>query len=227
MATYLREFGKTLLAPLIALALVTFAVGKAVLALGLSSAESGLMRDLAAARNGDLNALSDLGSSLSDTPYIVAGTAILAIVFRLVFKRWLESLFLIAAVWSQSLVFLATTQLVGRDRPPVEHLDPAPPTSSWPSGHVSAAVCFYAGVAIVLTLHTRRSLHALWWVLAVAATLAVALSRLYRGMHFFSDVLGGVVLGTVCLVVATRAVLLRRERARRRPSPVPARAPSP
>ncbi|WP_084960974.1 phosphatase PAP2 family protein [Thermoactinospora rubra] len=206
--------------------MVTFGVGKAVT--GLGTPEAAPMRELARARTPLLDTLSDIGSSLSDTPYVVAMTAIAAIAFRLAFKRWRESVFLVVAVWSQSLVFLATTELVGRSRPEVPHLDPAPPTSSWPSGHVSAAVCFYAGVAIVLTLHTRRPWHPLWWAVGTLAPLAVALSRLYRGMHYFSDVLWGVLLGAVCLAVAVRAVLLRRsEPARRRPSPAPARAPSP
>lgn len=189
---------------------VTFALGKA--AVGLNDVESPTMRTIAENRTSDLDNLTDLGSSLSDTPYIVGFTALFAIVFRLVFKRWLESVFLILAVWSQSLIFLATTELVGRSRPPVVHLDPAPPTSSWPSGHVSAAVAFYGAMAIVLIMHTRKAWHPLWWAIGLLAPAAVAVSRIYRGMHFFSDVLWGIVLGVVCLVVVGRALLFRKER---------------
>ncbi|MEZ7125547.1 phosphatase PAP2 family protein [Nonomuraea sp. AD125B] len=146
-------------------------------------------------------------------------TAIAAIAFRLVWKRWLESVFLIVAVWSQSLVFLGTTEVVGRHRPPVEHLDPAPPTSSFPSGHVSAAVAFYCGLALVLATHTRnRALQVVIWVLGVAAPLSVAFSRLYRGMHFLTDVTWGLLLGLVCVVVAARAILFRRVGAEGRPA---------
>ena len=93
------------------------------------------------------------------------------------------------------------------------HIDPAPPTSSFPSGHVSAAVAFYCGMALVLTTHVRtRSLQVLIWVLGIAGTLAVSFSRLYRGMHFLTDVLWGVLLGACCVVMAARAILYRRER---------------
>src|SRR3954452_16964824 len=120
----------TILLPLLALGAVTFGVGQLILA--WPTGEAALSRELESDRTSLWNTLTDYGTSLSDTPYIVALTALAAILFRLVYKRWRESVFLIAAVWGQSLVFLATTELVGRHRPPVEHLDPAPPTSSFP-----------------------------------------------------------------------------------------------
>ncbi|MEV0235629.1 phosphatase PAP2 family protein [Nonomuraea sp. NPDC050786] len=201
-----KYYALTLLLPLLLLGGVTYGVGRLILA--VPTGEAAVSRSLAADRTSLWNTLTDFGSSLSDTPYIVALTAIAAIVFRLVYKRWLESVFLVAAVWSQSLVFLAVTEAVGRHRPPVQHLDPAPPTSSFPSGHVSAAVGFYCGVALVLTTHVRnRALQVLIWVLGIAAPLTVAFSRLYRGMHFLTDVSWGLLLGVVCVVTAARAIL--------------------
>lgn len=190
---------------------VTYGAGRLVLA--WPTGEAAMSRALAADRTSLWNTLTDFGSSLSDTPYIVALTAVAAIAFRLVFRRWRESIFLVAAVWSQSLVFLATTGAVGRHRPPVGHLDPAPPTSSFPSGHVSAAVAFYCGMALVLTTHVRgRALQVAIWVLGGAAPLMVGFSRLYRGMHFLTDVAWGLLLGAGCVVMAARAILYRRRR---------------
>ncbi|GAA2213605.1 hypothetical protein GCM10009850_090680 [Nonomuraea monospora] len=207
----LKYYGLTLLSPMLLMAAVTYGAGQAVLAWPTGEAE--LSRDLAAARDPAWNTATDLGSSLSDTPYIVALTAVVAIVFRLWFHRWRESIFLIAAVWSQSLVFLATTEVVGRHRPPVKHLDPAPPTSSFPSGHVSAAVAFYCGVAVVLTTRVRSTAaRVAIWTPAVAAPLMVGFSRLYRGMHFLTDVMWGLLLGAACVVMAAWSILYRRAR---------------
>ncbi|GAA3159793.1 hypothetical protein GCM10010486_27300 [Nonomuraea roseoviolacea subsp. carminata] len=206
----MKYYALAVLLPLLVLAGVTYGVGELILA--WPTGEAGVSRALAADRTPLWNTLTDFGSSLSDTPYIVALTAIAAIAFRLMYGRWRESIFLIVAVWSQSLVFLAVTEVVGRHRPPVEHLDPAPPTSSFPSGHVSAAVAFYCGFALVLSTHLRnRALQVLVWVLGIAAPLAVAFSRLYRGMHFLTDITWGLLLGVVCVVVAARAILYRRE----------------
>jgi membrane-associated phospholipid phosphatase len=45
-------------------------------------------------------------------------------------------------------------------------------------------------------------------VAAAAIPLGVALSRMYRGMHFLTDVVAGAVLGVLCLVAAM--VVVRR-----------------
>ncbi|MEV0594716.1 phosphatase PAP2 family protein [Nonomuraea cavernae] len=203
-----KYYALAVVLPLLLMLGVTYGVGRLILA--LRTGEASANGDLAAERTSLWNTLTDFGSSLSDTPYIVGFTAIAAIVFRLVHKRWRESIFLIVAVWSQSLVFLATTVLIQRSRPPVPHLDPAPPTSSFPSGHTSAAVAFYCGLALVLTTHLRnRTLRVVIWTLGLAAPLMVAFSRLYRGMHFPTDVAWGLLLGAFCVFVAARAILFR------------------
>ncbi|MET9246083.1 phosphatase PAP2 family protein [Nonomuraea sp. NPDC003709] len=209
----MKRYALSIVLPMILMAAVTYGVGRAILA--WPTGEASVSRSLAAGRTSLWNTLTDFGSSLSDTPYIVALTVIAAIVFRLVYRRWLESIFIVAAVWSQSLIFLATTEAVGRHRPPVQHIDPAPPTSSFPSGHVSAAVAFYCGMALVLTTHVRsRALQVLIWALGIAAPLAVGLSRLYRGMHFLTDVVCGALLGVGCVVMAARAILYAQRRRR-------------
>jgi membrane-associated phospholipid phosphatase len=213
---HVEYYALTILLPLVTLAAVTYGVGRALLA--WPTGEAAVSRGLAADRTPLWNTLTDYGTSLSDTPYIVALTAVAAILFRLLYKRWRESVFLIVSVWSQSIVFLLITVLIDRHRPPVRHLDPAPPTSSFPSGHESAAVGFYCAVALVLTTHIRnRALQVLIWVLGGAAPLIVGFSRLYRGMHFLTDVIWGLVLGVCCVVVAAAAIL--RDRRDRRPRP--------
>ncbi|MGV9379565.1 phosphatase PAP2 family protein [Nonomuraea sp. NPDC003707] len=209
----MKRYALSIVLPMILMAAVTYGVGRAILA--WPTGEASVSRSLAAGRTSLWNTLTDFGSSLSDTPYIVALTVIAAIVFRLVYRRLRESIFIVAAVWSQSLIFLAVTEAVGRHRPPVRHIDPAPPTSSFPSGHVSAAVAFYCGMALVLTTHVRnRALQVLIWALGIAAPLAVGLSRLYRGMHFLTDVVCGALLGVGCVVMAARAILYARRRRR-------------
>jgi undecaprenyl-diphosphatase len=71
---------------------------------------------------------SKLITSLSETPTIVALTAIAAAVFRWKFDRWRESLVVIYAVVGETSIFMATTLLIDRPRPSVPKLDAAPPT---------------------------------------------------------------------------------------------------
>lgn len=174
------------------------------------TAEDVVNRQLADSRTGPLTTVSLAFSTLADTQVIVAVTAVVALVLRLVLRRWREPLFLIAAVSAQALVFLLTTMAIDRHRPAVPRLDPSPPTSSFPSGHTSAAVALYLGVALLLALQARStSAKAACWALLVLVPIGVATARMYRGMHHPSDVLASFLNGGVCVAVMARALLDR------------------
>jgi undecaprenyl-diphosphatase len=161
---------------------------------------------LAERRTDVLDTVSQWGSRLSDTFTIIAATALLALVF-LLRRWWREAVFIVLAPTVEVTVFLVVTFVVDRERPPVEHLDAAPPTSSFPSGHVAAAVAFYGAAALILYARSRGPLlRAAAVVVAVVPPLAVLCSRLYRGMHFPTDVLFGVLGGLAALAVALAAV---------------------
>ena len=98
---------------------------------------------------------SKIITTLSATPTIIVLTVIAALGFRWAFGRWRESLVVIYAVVGETAIFTTTTLFIDRPRPSVPHLDTAPPTSSFPSGHTAAAVCFYGSVAAVVIWHSR------------------------------------------------------------------------
>lgn len=67
----------------------------------------------------------------------------------------------------------------------------------FPSGHTSGACAQWGGLAL---LFRRR---ALYW-LAPPMVALVAFSRLYLGVHFLADILGGLLVGAAGLYVAAR-----------------------
>jgi membrane-associated phospholipid phosphatase len=70
-------------------------------------------------------------------------------------------------------VFLSTTYLVARPRPPVPHLGATPSTFGWPSGHSAATSVVYAGIAITVMAATSRPvLRALAWAGDVPVAVA-------------------------------------------------------
>ena len=75
-----------------------------------------------------------------------------------------------------------------------------PLTSSFPSGHASAA----AFTAVLLTGWDGRRSAPLWWALAIV----VATSRAYVRIHHASDVVAGMAVGAV-LGLGARPVLRR------------------
>ncbi|MFF5084843.1 phosphatase PAP2 family protein [Actinoplanes sp. NPDC000266] len=176
------------------------------------TAEDTVNRDFAAHRDPILNNVSEFFSLLGSTPVVVGITAAVAIGLRLTTHRWREPLFLCAAVSAQALVFLFTTLVIDRQRPAVQHLDDSPPTSSFPSGHTSAAVALYVGLAVLLSVMLKRTwAKRLAWLL-VLVPLLVATARLYRGMHHPTDVTASFFNGVTCVVIMFRAILDRAVR---------------
>jgi membrane-associated phospholipid phosphatase len=165
-------------------------------------------------RTGTLNTLTHYGSMLSDTKTVIAVTAVLVVALRIWRGRWRESAVILLCIVGELTIFLGVTSTVHRKRPTVPHLDPAPPTSSFPSGHTGAAVALYVGLAVTLLIVTRDSSHRGAFVVAAGlfcvVPVIVATSRVYRGMHFATDVAAGALAGGLWMVIVVRTVLRQR-----------------
>jgi membrane-associated phospholipid phosphatase len=162
-------------------------------------------------RSGTWNTATHYITFCAETLTVIAIGLVFFVGMRIVLGRWRESLFLAVALLGEVTIFVCTTFVVHRDRPAVTHLDSAPPTSSFPSGHTAASVALYVGLAIIAwSASDRRWLHTLATVAAIAVPVLVALSRLYRGMHFPTDVMAGALLGLVWLAVCARVLLVQR-----------------
>src|SRR4051794_17868936 len=159
-----------------------------------------------------LNSLSFAGSMLSDTVAKIAVTAIVAIVFLIIWKRWLEPLTVVIPTILEAMCFITVTWIVGRPRPDVPHLDTSPVGSSYPSGHTGAAAAYFA-IVVVIFWHTRRTwIRALVAVVAALIPIIVGLARIYRGMHFLTDVIFGFLLGTTSVIASVIVIRKAAER---------------
>ncbi|HVQ92801.1 MAG TPA: phosphatase PAP2 family protein [Mycobacteriales bacterium] len=205
----LAEAGRRLWLPAIALVAGMMLLGLLITHLlgsgWLGRQDAAVDRELAADRTGTLNAITAVLTGLAATPTVIGLTALAAGILRVVSGRWREVVFLALATAGETAIFLLTTLVVHRSRPPVPHLDVAPPTSSFPSGHTAAAVCCYGSIAAVLLWRYRQPvLRAVLPVLAGLLPLLIGASRLYRGMHFPTDVLAGLLLGGSWLTATGR-----------------------
>jgi undecaprenyl-diphosphatase len=159
------------------------------------------------------------GASLigADVLIVLVTVSILALAFR---RHWRLAGFLLTAILVEVTTYRAIADTVGRDRPDVVHLDELHPHHSFPSGHVAASVAVYGGIALLLTSRYRGFwLRATVGAFAVAIPVVVALSRVYRGEHHPTDLLGGAMLGVASLLVAafaTRTGVVAAERRARR-----------
>ncbi|MFF4323424.1 diacylglycerol kinase family protein [Streptomyces sp. NPDC001568] len=180
----------------------------------LLSAEDRVTDGFAAHRTPWANAVTEWLSIIASTEAII-GVALLCVVALLVLPgspRWADAVFLGASVAVQSAVFLAVTMCVERPRPDVPRLDGAPPTSSFPSGHVGASVALYGGLAVLAWTRVRGPWRYVATTFLVLVAPAVGVSRMYRGMHHPSDVAGGLINGVATLLVVGAVFLAGRTR---------------
>lgn len=164
------------------------------------------------------NTATDLMSRVANTGVIVATCAVVAAGLRVLLRRSREALLVVACTLGQSLVFLSTTLIIDRERPEVVQLDISPPTSSYPSGHTSAALALYSSLAVLVGKQMRRTWpRRLLVTVLLAVPLGVAIARLYRGMHHPSDVAGSLL--DALLVVGVTYMVFRSVRLPDDPAP--------
>lgn len=126
----------------------------------------------------------------------------LALVLAAVYRRWGVLLLTAVAILLADAAAVVVKALVDRPRPFVRYpepkiLVPRPHDASFPSGH--AATSFAA--ATILSFAFPKAAPAF---LVLAA--AVAYSRVYVGVHYPLDVIGGAALGALVAIALLRLV---------------------
>jgi undecaprenyl-diphosphatase len=164
----------------------------------------------------------------------LGSTAVLALVvtlvaaFELLARRPRHALLLVACAIGSAVIILVLKDGFGRERPDV--VVPADRASglSFPSGHSMSAAAVYLTLGTLIARGLdRRRLQA--FVIAAAALVAglIGVSRVYLGVHYPSDVLGGWTVGIAwALLLGIVARALQRRGVVEPPAPTGAPAPA-
>lgn len=139
-----------------------------------------------------------------DHPVVVAGILAVVFVVLLFVVGWRRAFGVCVTTGGGWLTTLVVKTVVAQPRPSTDglthllHISPA--TLSYPSGHVVFAAALVTALALVCRTGGAR---AIVIVIGGLFVLAVAWSRLYVGVHYGTDVVGGVLNGVAgALLVA-------------------------
>lgn len=122
-------------------------------------------------------------------------------------RETLTAAVVLGTVGLASVVSTVTKIVVGAERPPAAGQLLAETDHSFPSGHVTGTVALLGILAVVIG--RRRGCTAQLLGLTAVAGLVVAATRLYLGVHWLTDVVGGALLGSAAVLIGS-ALLIRQ-----------------
>lgn len=185
--------------------------------------DTAIPRWFAAHRTPTLNQWSnDVSVACATTGILIVAVAA-CVIFLAVTRHWRPVIFIAVVMFGELAAFLAAAAVVKRPRPYVHHLDHHLPTSAYPSGHVAATTCLYVAIAILVMGHTRGWWRWLFVALAAVMPVAIALSRMYRGEHHPTDVLGSLIFAALWLTATTLLIKPNAELPRHSAAPAGSR----
>lgn len=143
---------------------------------------------------------------------LVTIVAVLAFAFH---RRWRRAAVMTGAVlaaWASSNL---TKALYARPRPDLVPHEVYVYSGSFPSGHSTLSAATYLTLAMLIaSLEPRMQAKALAYAIAGVVLVAVGASRIYLGVHWPSDVLGGWCLGSMWALAGWLALRALGGRAR-------------
>ncbi|CAH0121488.1 MULTISPECIES: phosphatase PAP2 family protein [unclassified Paenibacillus] len=153
--------------------------------------DSGIIAFVQGFESDSFTAVSKLLSALGGTKGTIAVTIVAAVFLFAVLKHRKELLFLFVAVGGAATLNFVMKNGFQRERPDLHRLIEET-GFSFPSGHSMAAFALYCALAYLLWRHIRSAGgRGLLIVCAVALIAFIGISRIYLGVHYPSDIIGG------------------------------------
>ncbi|MFA5995867.1 MAG: LssY C-terminal domain-containing protein [Patescibacteria group bacterium] len=132
---------------------------------------------------------------------IVIGIILLFLLILILRNNKKYILPLLVTVGGSGLFSYITKLIVHRPRPNFTafYLEP---TFSFPSGHATIALALYGFIAYYLWRTQKHWQHKMNYIFClIVIIIGIGISRLYLGVHYLSDVIGGYLLGATWLII--------------------------
>lgn len=139
---------------------------------------------------GALLFVTTLGNQLA----IALGMLVLALL--ILRKKWKTILLFGGALLISTILFYLLKNLVGRPRPDLIYQLITETSFSFPSGHTTTAFTLYPIIALIFGQMTKnRKVQIGIFLFAILLASLVGISRVYLGVHYVTDVVGGMLIG--------------------------------
>jgi membrane-associated phospholipid phosphatase len=143
------------------------------------------------------HAITFLGSQIFLIPAAILMSGALILLHRGAAAKYLGGAMLLGSIWSPLL-----KRRFRRNRPDLWAPLATEASHSFPSGHATMGTIFFGAAGVALCREAATPAAGIAIAVAAAVLIAaVALSRVYLGAHWLSDVLAGIFLGVLWLVV--------------------------
>lgn len=179
---------------------------------GLATVDARIHAQVLAHRSSSLDVVMKTVTRAGSNALLIPLVVVLALAFRRTLRTWRPGAQLVVAYGLAVLAHTLVTHAVNRPRPPAGGWLAPATGSSYPSGHAMQVTALFGTLLLAAGQYATRRVRTLATGVAVVMVLLVCVSRVYLGMHWFTDVLGGLLLSAavVCLTAIAFALLRRR-----------------
>lgn len=196
-----RRVGQRVLGAFVALLTVTLVAGGILVAV---TPGDGTALDVAVldvfhrGRTPLRSTLWSIVTDAGDTLFLVPAAIAIGLAWRWRRHDWLGSQLLVGAYLGALLLHSIAKVVVGRQRPGADYAFTPETGLAFPSGHASQASAFWISLALLLlSVVTGRVARVAVTATSATVVVLVAVSRLYLGAHWVTDVVAGTLLGAI------------------------------
>jgi undecaprenyl-diphosphatase len=129
---------------------------------------------------------------------VIALFTLIVVIYLLMRKKYNELLLVLAAVIGGAIVGMLLKEYFGRERPDLIFRLVETQSLSFPSGHSMMSTVIYLSLAALLArIHPERKVRIYIVTVALFLAFIIGISRIYLGVHYPTDVIGGWTIGLV------------------------------
>ncbi|GAB1692627.1 hypothetical protein KRM28CT15_44300 [Krasilnikovia sp. M28-CT-15] len=180
----------------------------------LTALDRAIIDWLASRRTPGLTRIQIATTNLGSAVVLITMVTLFAIVTARRLRSWYPVVLAVIGLGGSQTLVAVIKVAIARPRPDPPAQLVSATGYSFPSGHSASSLVGFGLLAwLVCLLTSNRTVWATAWLAAALGTAAVGASRVYLGVHYPTDVLGGWALGLTWLAVVALAAQVWRMRA--------------